>query len=77
MGRLYVVGVSGGPWPKNTYVEEGGDGMVQAVYHRDDGTGRLEVGGYKGLMLPMSSVRPYLIRIQKGGLDEYVYSGSR
>lgn len=71
MPRLYVVGVSGGPWPKNTYVEEGADGMVQAV-RVGQREGRLAVGGYEGLMLPMTSVRPYLIRIQKGGIDEYV-----
>lgn len=71
MARLYVVAVAGGPWPRNTYVEEDADGMVQAVTTYDDG-GRLGLGGYKGLAVPMSSVRPYLIRVQKGGVDEYV-----
>jgi hypothetical protein len=69
--RLYVVAVAGGPWPRNTYVEEDEAGMVQAVTTYDDG-GRLGLGGYAGLVVPLQSVRPYLIRVQKGGVDEYV-----
>jgi hypothetical protein len=69
--RLYIVACEGGPWPRNTYVEEDSDGMVQAVSTYDEG-GRLGLGGYEGLVVPLSSVRPFLIRVQKGGLDEYV-----
>jgi hypothetical protein len=71
MPRLYIVATEGSPWPRNTYVEEGGDGMVQAVSTYDEG-GRLGLGGYRGLVVPLSSVRPFLIRVQKGGVDEYV-----
>lgn len=71
MARLYIVATEGSPWPRNTYVEEDADGLVQAVTTYDEG-GRLGLGGYAGLVVPMASVRPYLIRIQKGGVDEYV-----
>lgn len=71
MPRLYIVATEGAPWPRNTYVEEDGDGMVQAVSTYDEG-GRLGLGGYRGFVVPLSSVRPFLIRIQKGGVDEYV-----
>ena len=71
MARLYIVATEGSPWPRNTYVEEDTDGLVQAVTTYDEG-GRLGLGGYAGLVVPMASVRPYLIRIQKGGVDEYV-----
>ena len=72
MPRLYIVAKDGGPWPRNTYVEEDGNGFLQAVRTYDDGNGRVGLGGYQGVVLPLSAVRPYVIRIQKGGVDEYV-----
>lgn len=72
--RLYIVAKDGGPWMPGTYVEEN-DGMLQAVRVRDRG-GRLEPGGYMGFVIPMAAARPYVIRIQKTGLDEYVRSYS-
>ena len=71
MPRLYIVARDGGPWPRNTYVEEDEDGMLQAVNTYDEG-GRVGLGGYKGLVVPLSAVRPFVIRIQKGGVDSYV-----
>jgi hypothetical protein len=71
VARLYVVATEGSPWPRNTFVEEDAHGLVQAVTTYDEG-GRLGLGGYAGLVVPMSGVRPFLIRIQKGGVDEYV-----
>lgn len=70
MPRLYIVIRDGGPWPRNTYVEEDADGFVQATRMHDE-DGRARPGGYYGVMLPLSSVRPYVLRIQRGGLDEY------
>jgi hypothetical protein len=71
MPRLYIVAREGGPWKRNAYVEEDGDGMLQEVQIFDEG-GRIRLGGYKGVVVPLSYARPYIIRIQKGGLDEYV-----
>jgi hypothetical protein len=70
---LYIVARDGAPWPRNTYVEEDADGMLQAVRTYDRG-GRLGLGGYEGFVVPLLSVRQYVIRIQKGGVDEYVRS---
>jgi hypothetical protein len=69
--RLYIVIKDGGPWPRNTYVEEDPEtGMLQAVRVRQEGS-RIRPTGYMGFVIPMSSARPYIIRIQKGGLDDY------
>lgn len=70
MPRLYKVIKDGGPFKLGAFVEEGDDGMVQEVYARQEG-GRLKLGGYKGLVFPMSVARHYLFRVQSGGLDEY------
>lgn len=71
MPRLYIVAKDGGPWPRNTYVEEDDEGLLQAVRVRDVG-GRADPAGYMGFVVPMSAARPFIIRIQRGGLDEYV-----
>lgn len=71
MPRLYIVARDGAPWPRNTYVEEDESGFLQAV-RTYDADGRVGLGGYHGVVLPLSAVRPFVIRIQKGGVDEYV-----
>ena len=67
---LYVVISPDCPhWPKGTFVEEDEYGEVQAV-EVDTLNGRAIPGGFMGLVLPLHSVRKYLLRIQKRGLDK-------
>jgi len=53
--------------PVGTFLEQV-EGGLQKVRTRQE-NGRLVLGGYTGLVLPFKMLRPFILRIQKRGLD--------
>jgi len=67
---VYIV-VRENPYLKyGTYVEDHGAGMVSPVSMRTDDEGYWAPYKQYGLLLPLKTVRNYLLRIQGKGLDE-------
>jgi hypothetical protein len=44
------------------------DGFEKVVMEWENGRG--SIVGYTGLVIPLETLMPYVIRIQKGGVDE-------
>ena len=66
---LYRVNLPNDYFDVGTIVEDGDDGMVQAV----DWTtvnGRIKVGGFYGMLVPLIKVRPYLMALLQKGFDD-------
>ena len=52
---------------RGAIVEDDADGFLQEVYQ----TPTKSLAGYVGIMVPLKEARPYLIKIQRRGLDKY------
>lgn len=53
------------------FVEDDADGFLQEVYMGKTAETYHGPSGYMGLMYPLREVRPYLVKIQRRGLDKY------
>lgn len=51
-------------WPVGRFVEDDKDGFVQEVVMAP------MPSGYRGVVVPLSTVREYLVRLQRRGLDK-------
>lgn len=54
-----------------SFVEDDKEGFLQQIYMSNELEHYRGPAGYFGLMYPLREVRPYLLRIQKRGLDKY------
>jgi hypothetical protein len=66
---IYRVHLPNDYFPVGEFVEDGDDGMVQALECQWI-EGKLQIHGYKGLLFPIASVRPFLFAILKRGFDD-------
>lgn len=69
MGLYVVISPDCPYWEKGTFVEDGDDGCMQAVEVVME-EGRMVPMGYMGLCVPEGPVRPYLMKVQRRGLDK-------
>jgi len=73
MSALHKVIYPNDFFPVGTFLEEF-DGVMQKVKTATE-NGRIKLGGYEGIVIPVRTMKPYTIRIQKRGFDLNVLSG--
>ena len=70
VGVLYRVNLPNDYFPVGAFVEDDDeDETVQEVEVSWE-NGRMRIGGFKGLVVPLHFVRPYLMAILKRGFDD-------
>ena len=61
---VYFVAVTNPYYKKGTFLLDSDEGFVQPTVMTKEGP-----SGYRGLMVPLSTIRPFLIKVQKRGID--------